>query len=304
MIEERSDGRITIPDRFWGGALGTVPEHLALVKKGTVQIGHGPWGAFPAEFPAGEFERLFLFGPNDPYIYTKAFWQIMDEFPCFDEMFAAQNVKLVLNLPWGYYNMISFEPIVTLDDFKGKVIAVWGVISPKWVEPLGAGAEATASVERYLSLKQHVVDGSMMSVQTDVDCKLYEVAKHYTLIGTMGVIPYTHEFNLDTWNKLPPDLQKMIIDTGREVSLDHCAFTIGKREAAYKTLEEHGVTFYDMSEADKTEWAGMMTDLPREWAEEREAKGYPAFAILNRWVEITEELGHEWRIDWKPYLKK
>jgi len=303
-IEERSNGRIQVDERFWGGALATAAETIDLVGDGGVDIGETTYGIRPSAFPLWDMERVFMFGPMDPHIYVPAMWQMCDEFPEFERDEAAMNLKRVSIIPWGYYNLLSFEPMVTLADFKGKTIGTWGVISPKYFEVIGAGAMSTPATERYMLLKQHVLDAETMSCQADVDFKLYEVAKHYTILEQCGVVPMTVSFNLDVFNSLPPDLQEMVLDTGREVSLAHSDTLVKSREDSFKVLKDAGVVFHEMSEADKTEWSGMVTDLPRWWADDKEAMGYPAYEILNRWVDVTEELGHKWLTDWHPLLVK
>lgn len=305
MIEERSGGRIVITDRYSGGALGTVPEHMELTKKGIVDIGNTQVGARPSEFPLWEIERMFLFGPSNHEISHAVLWQLRDEFPEFEQLDRAQNLKWVSIAGWGSYHLISWEPMTTLADFEGKVIALWGVIMPRWVAPLGAGGQATSAAERYLAMQNKTVDSSMLTVVSDVANKLYEQGDYYTIINTMDAMAGTVHFNLDVWNRLPADLQQMILTAGREASMEYARNILPAEEEKALQVLKRELTMLEMPIEEKRAWEEMLAPtLPRWWAEPREKDGWPAYAILTRYYEIAEELGHEWLIDYRPYLKK
>lgn len=301
-VEQRSGGRITF-ERFWGGSLATVIEHFDLVNAGVIDVGVTQFGAHPAEIPLWGFERIFPFGPPDPEVVTAALWTILDEFPEFDQLAAAQNQKLIFFQNWDTYNLISFEPLVTLDDFKGKIVALWGVFMPKYFEPLGASGVATPAPDRYLHLKQKLVDASSMPSRADVVYKLYEVAKHVTIIGFTAVVPFTVSINLDSWNEIPPDLQKMMLDIGREVSHDYGVFTKAQRMDALAELKKQGITFHEMSSEDIAEWAELTKFIAIDWADKMEEKGLPGYALAVRYREVVAELGYNFPIE-RPDLVK
>ena len=301
-VEQQSGGRITF-ERFWGGSLATVIEHLDLVNVGTIDVGVTQFGAHPAEIPLWGFERIFPFGPPDPSLVAAALWTLWDEYPEFDQLAAAQNQKLIFAQNWDTYNLISFEPMVTLDDYKGKVVALWGVFMPKYFEALGASGVATPAPDRYLHVKQKLVDASSMPSRADVVYKLYEVAKHVTIIGFTAVMPFTVSFNLDKWNKFPPDLQKMMLDIGREVSLDYGAFTKAQRVDALAELKKQGCTFHETSQEDMMEWAELTKFIAIEWADKMEGLGLPGYALARRYREVVTKLGYEFPIE-RPDLVK
>ena len=64
------------------------------------------------------------------------------------------------------------------------------------------------------------------------------------------------------------------------------------------THEQAGVTFCTISEADKAKWAQMIPDLPAEWAQEMEAQGLPGWEIVDTYIKLTKEAGHQWPREW------
>jgi len=299
-VERLSDGRITF-ERFYGGALGTMAETLGMVKDGVVDLGTTNFQAHPAEFPLFGMCFTFPFSSNDPSVSTAAGWIINDEFPDWAEKPAAvQNQILISTVTTDAYGFISPKRMVTLEDFKGKVIGLWGIYMPKWVEVLGASGVATPAVDRYMLLKDGIIDSSLLLMTAKVDMKHYEVAK-YLLIPKIGCYGPTDtlSMNLDSWNKLPPELQKLMLDQGRLASIEwHTIRTRYRMALAVDALIEQGVTVDYMSEEDKTKWLQVMDDYPAGWAIEMEALGLPGWEIARRWIEVHKEFFHEWPRAW------
>jgi len=296
-ITKRSGGQITF-EAHWGGALGTVVEHLPLIAKRGVDMGTIPLGAWPAELPLGAHEYAFPFGPADPPLTTKAMRMWWDEFPQCEGMMADNNLKTIFIYPWDKMDIMSLTPIKTLADFEGKVIMTWGYWSPKILEAV-AGVMSTPAYERYMNLKQGVADIDCLPIRYQQVFKQYEIAKYHTTIdATPCVSPWRTVVNMDAWNELTPELQEIFLEVGREKELQHPKDHLTARWETREFFKEQGITFYELSEEDKTEWAEMLPDIPAEWARDMEAKGLPGWEMAQRWIEITAELGHKWSREW------
>jgi len=273
-------------------------EHLELVKMGMADIGVSQFGAHPAEVPLYGYQYAYMFGPNNPTLIAEAAWKLWEQIPAFEESVAKQNQKMISMFPWDNYNLISFEPMPTIADFDGKVVACWGIFLPRILEVIGASGVPTPAPDRYLTLKQHLVDASMFPISPDVTYKLYEVAKYYTFVETGSVMPYSISMNMDSWNKLPSDLQKLLMDSGKEISIAQGQHLKAERVDATAFMKTQGVTFFDMSLEEKAKWAEKIPDIPAEWAQEMEAKGLPGWEITQGHVRVCEEMGWEWNRAW------
>jgi TRAP-type C4-dicarboxylate transport system substrate-binding protein len=268
------------------------------VQSGAADAGNVAYGAYPEYFPAFGFDYSFLFGPSDPEIVVKAMDGVLKEFPQFDEDFAAQNLKHLFLLPWDNYDLGSVDPIETVDDLKGKRVGCWGIWAPKWVEAAGASGVATPAPDRYTQLMTGVLDVSLLPVDVHMSLKLYEVAKHWTISNIGAFVPEPNNMNLDTWNDLPADIQKIMMDTGEEVAIEHTAILKGSRQDAFAEMEKAGVIIHTMSDEERAKWAEQYPDVPGEWAAEVAAKGYPAYEMVQRYQELCAEYGHVWLREW------
>ena len=297
-MTERSGGLITW-EVFWGGALAKPLEHLDIIGAGVADMGCAPLGAWADRCPLSHFDYAFLFGPPDPEIVAAAGIQIiLDEYPCFQEQLADDNVRVNHVNIWDTYDFNSTEPIKTLADVEGKVIALWGKYYPAAIEVLGGTGVPSPMPERYMQLKLGVYDGALQPIEQTVVLKHYEITKYTTIVSTGAHLPHDIIMNLDFWNGLTPEQQKLFTEVGRDAMMWHAANVKELRGIRLEQLIGHGVTIFKMSEADIKAWTELCPDQPAKWAEFVEGYGYPGTEIAQRWQQITSDMGFVWPRRW------
>jgi TRAP-type C4-dicarboxylate transport system substrate-binding protein len=128
--------------------------------------------------------------------------------------------------------------------------------------------------------------------------KNYEISKYYTYTDLGTSAPLGMWMNLDVFNSLSPELQALFEEVSKETEAYHINLLLERKEGYIKTLKEAGVTFYTMSDADRAKWAELMPDIPAEWAEKMEERGWPGHEIVDTFMEITTKAGHKWPRQW------
>src|SRR4030067_1822248 len=105
-------------------------------------------------------------------------------------------------------------------------------------------------------VERGALDGEIIMLDLAHIFKHYEVSKHYTHVGLGSIVVITVTANIDAWNSLPPDIQKIMVDVGRETEVWHSNQLNIKRAELINTWEkEHKVNFYTLPKEDLTEWA-------------------------------------------------
>ena len=105
--------------------------------------------------------------------------------------------------------------------------------------------------------------------------------------------------NMDSWNALTPELQKIFLEVGVEMEYEHPRNHMANQDVIKEKFKEEGVTFLVMAEEEKAEWAARLPDIPARWVSEMEEKGYTnALEMAQSWLEICEQVGHEWNREW------
>lgn len=150
-------------------------------------------------------------------------------------------------LDLGFQNWYSSnKPIATLADLKGMKIRNSGGAGQAWrARFLGAIPNTTAWPNVPLSLSQGTFDGLVSSNESLVSAKLWDAGVKYALEDHQFIAEYIPLVNQAFWEKLGPDLQKLMTDTWAQNVATYRDNMAGAQLRARKTLEEHGIKFAD-----------------------------------------------------------
>ena len=259
MFEKESGGRIKI--KWLGGpeVIKTFDQAEAL-KRGTVDmLLYHPFGYFKSLMPVALSKGLsectaWEERANGAYdLWVEVFKEKVNA------MYLGQIQSLVR------FHVFSRKKITKVEDFKGLVIRVMPLYVP-YLKALGASPVTMPPPDVYTALKRGVVDACMWPILIS-DWGWHEVAKYAIFPGIFQIEPSTL-VNLDTWNKLPKDLQDSMIN-------------------AFKKLEPIGTKEFEV-EVEK-EWAtqkaagGEQITLPPA-----EAKKFREVAYEETWKEVIK----------------
>ena len=150
-------------------------------------------------------------------------------------------------LDLGFQNWYSAnKPIATLEDLKGMKIRNSGGAGQAWrARFLGAIPNTTAWPNVPLSLSQGTFDGLVSSNESLVSAKLWDAGVKFALEDHQFIAEYIPLVNQAFWEKLGPDLQKLMTDTWAQNVAAYRDNMAGAQIRARKTLEEHGIKFAD-----------------------------------------------------------
>jgi TRAP-type C4-dicarboxylate transport system substrate-binding protein len=153
--------------------------------------------------------------------------------------------------------------------------------------------------ERYELLRGGVVNIDLLPFEHFYAYKLHEVTKYFVKAKFTVACYGPLYINIDTFKGLSPEIQKIFLETGKELELRAATELFPKwYEKVESEFKAKGIIFIDFPDAEIKKWAAQLPDIPAEWAAEVEAKGYPGFKLVQRWQEITSELGFKWPRKW------
>jgi len=112
--------------------------------------------------------------------------------------------------------MLHDKKITSLDQLKGVTLRGAGAVGDT-VTALGATARDVPMTEMYDDVSKGVVDGALVGIETLRSFKMGDVCKYTTFAWQAGSM-YTFylAMNLDKWNALPKDIQKVFTDISKE----------------------------------------------------------------------------------------
>jgi TRAP-type C4-dicarboxylate transport system substrate-binding protein len=249
---------------FAGGALGGTSDMLDAVRTGAIEIGHGSIPTFSGHDPAFSAAQLpYMF---DSFDANAEFCRLI--LPYTDSVMEKKfNQKLLASWNMGFNEFYTAKKQVrTMDDVKGLNIAVTGVTMAQAAQALGGNPVTMDWPDEYPSLQKGVVDAGMATVSFALDFMNYaEVIKYYIGSSFLGG-QLSVAINLDTWNKLPPDLQQVMIDEGQKYQ-ETCIgiMRTASMVDAIANLKSKGVDVYNLPADEHAKWKAACQPIVDEY---------------------------------------
>ena len=272
-VEKRTAGKVAVKT-FPGGTLLDAKTMMDGVIAGTADIGCLCMAYQPGRFVITNATSLPLGIPN-ARVGSLTLWDLYTKYQ--PEEFS--KVKVLTMFTTAPSNIMAKIPIRNLGDIKGVPLRASGgavEILKSW----GANSVGMPMPETPEALQKGVVKGLFTSLEVMKDFKFAESCKFITLTDT-PVYPFAVVMNMDAWNKLPKDIQKIFDD----LRLEQCEWTGTYMdnhvvESIEWSKKEQGVEVITLSAEEKAKWDKLLEPITEKWIEENKAKGLPAEQII------------------------
>jgi TRAP-type C4-dicarboxylate transport system substrate-binding protein len=285
-LEKGSNGRIVVK-RFPGAQMGPTPQHYDFARTGQADVAWFLHGGTPGRFPLTEIISLpFMVGSseigtktlNDPELRAK----YLDA-----EHKGVKVLLLLTHQPGGPHT--TKKAIRTMDDFKGLRLRFASPPIRDLVQGLGATPVGVPPTEIAEQLQKGTIDGAFIDYGgAGIAFKLGGTIKYstelYAYVASFGVV-----MNEEFWNKLPPDLKKLVVTTmtGREKEVGQAWDALdvpGK-----KALTDGGAQAIRFSTEDDAKVRRIGSQVTFTKIKELEDKGLPARAVYEQMRGLAEK---------------
>ena len=277
-VKKRTNGRVEITV-FPNASLCKPPQQYDCAKSGIADLAWGVTGWTPGRFPMSSVIEL-------PYMHRTAATgsqMLADLYPKYLAKEYDDVLLLYMNVhPAGHIHTHT-KLIRTLDDFKGMKIRTPTAVVGDMLDTLGATKVGMPANQIYESMSNKVVDGFGMPYEALPSFKLIEVSRYHTEVG-MYTTAFAMFMNKAKFDSLPPDVQKVLIDTTspqsgywKRVGESWDRAEIVGRKA---TLDQKG-EIYVLPKDERKRWREAVKSLDEKWVTDLEAKKLPAKALLS-----------------------
>lgn len=212
-IQKRTNGRVkldivSLPELGLSGF-----ELVRVMQAGLVDMGDVMPTYVAGDIPVVEgADLLGIFGDYDQAVKGHLAWERV-----LREKYTDRLGAVVLgSWPWAQQYLYANRPVKSLDDLKGMKIRVFSPAMAQFVRSLGAEPVSLAYAEVYTALDRKTVDGAITCSTCGWDTKMHEVTKHLVDLHMGTAVSTLFVVSKRTWEKLPPDVQKVLTDVGLE----------------------------------------------------------------------------------------
>jgi len=206
-LPKKSNGRIEVKLQTWSERQVGGPEVLRLVRSGQIDIGGSPFSTVSGDVPFLDAADLSGLNPTVEQARRAADAIV----PASNRELEKVGLRIIGHYTYSAQVFWCKRPVGSLDDLKGRKVRTIGGSMNDLVGALGMQPVGLPFGEVYAALERGVVDCAVTGAGSGNAAKWFEVANGmYALPVGWSVGAYY--VNLGWWNRLAPDLRKLIED--------------------------------------------------------------------------------------------
>lgn len=251
IVYELSGGRLQISVNTAGTIVPALSVFDAVARGGVAEIG--------SDCPA------YWSGKNSAFDLLGSFPMALSQYDVFNWYLHFGGHDLY-NYMYGKYNMLYFitsvapmgsgirsrQPIRTLADFRGKKLRMSGKAQGYILQKLGAAQIVVPGGDIYQALQMGTIDGAEFSCPfIDWSLGLGDVTKYNIGPGwNQPATVFGIMINRDAWDKLPPDLKRIVEFAANDNMLYMSSYYESKNGAALNLFRDKGTETYRLNARD------------------------------------------------------
>ena len=296
-VAARTKYKLTF-NQHWAGSLAKVDEVLESTKIGLVDVGCISTPFEPAKLLLHNYSYYIPFYTDDPVLAGRINVKLYNTFPALKNEFLKYDQIYLGSGGVPGYGLITNFPVKKPGDVKGYKICGAGPNLP-WITGLGGVGVQGVFNEAYTGLQTGVYDGYIAFPTVIVSLKLFEVSKYFCETG-FGALSDVHiiTVNKKKWEKLPKEVRDVLKEVGDEFSEKYSAYLVKRYSDSMGTMASGGVNIFKLPFEQKVVWANKIVNLPKKFAKDADAKGWPGTELMNATLKYLEEEGHKNPRDW------
>ena len=280
-VEKRTNGQVAIKT-YPGSTLLGAKEMMDGVIAGQADIGNLCMAYQPGRFIVTNATSLPLGIPN-ARVGSLVLWDLYQKY----QPEAFRQVKVLAMFTTAPANIMSKTPVRSLEDIQGLDLRASGGAA-QILKAWGANQVGMPMSDTPEALQKGVVQGLFSSLEVMKDLKFAESCGYITMTDTV-IYPFAVVMNLDRWNALPPDVQKVMEDMAREQAEWTGNYMDQHVQASVDwSVKEHEVEIITLDADAKAAWDRKLQFIVDNWVAEAKAKGFPAEEIVADIQKLTQ----------------
>lgn len=286
-LEAESDGKIQVKS-YWGGTLHGLPEGFRAVREGVTDFTHCMTALDPGHFDM--FNGLtvpFLF--RDSTVATLVSHDVYADY--LKEEYEGQGVLLGHITMTPPYNVLTKEPVHTLEDMSGKKLRIGGGLQSDVIAALGAVPVDISSRELFTGFQTGVIDGVTFHDAAFVSFRAAEVGTHKTDVALLN---NSSEYCLSRqfYEDLPPSLKPVLARWMQELAVAEAQlYYDGFGEDARSQMDDLGIEVIELSDEERARWQEAANTAVEGYVAEMDGKGHDVAGMIAAMKASAETYG-------------
>lgn len=292
MLYEQSGGRIQlniIPRMF------SPMELFKAVQEGKADMSDIPMPWMSGTYPLWNWEKIpgltsydYIQGIEEGH----AIWQSPKLAEIWDETYREVGLVHWFNTEWhGASTVWSKTPVTTLEQWRGLKTGGEGYLEVIALKALGISVVDVHGPEMPQAMLTGVVDATLIDIPFAYAIGTADVSKYATAVPFTSLWTTQVVMNAEKYDALPPDLQRVLRNVGREVEQMTVLSIQAEVIMTMEAMKVKGIELLHLEEADNAEMIELLKPMRDEWLKIAGPYGPEVLAIIEE--EIAEHRAFE-----------
>jgi TRAP-type C4-dicarboxylate transport system substrate-binding protein len=271
----------------FGGQIVKVRGELEGVQTGLGDIGVVPGPFHPSKLSLYQIGYVTPFTSADLSTTTAAMSNLLAKYPAMGKQAQRFNqTVLAISGTAENYALWTKTKITRVDQLKGMKIGAVGSNAP-WVASVGAVPVMIKGLSTlYSSLKTGIYEGTVLWQQAMAAFKFCEVAPYQLNAGFGAVSNALITVNMDSWKKMPGEIQAAVKKGASAWSAGSDKATLGGAKWGVGVCsKKFGQTTHKLTAAESRAWAFALPNTAQAWAKRQDKAGLPGTKMLKTFMD-------------------
>jgi TRAP-type transport system periplasmic protein len=287
-VTELTDGQVQF-EAYPGEQLGKAHDLLQLTKDGVTDIGIFPVSYVPDNMPLSNMIAGLPNLSENSLEGTMAYDELLEKNKnVLETDYTKNGITPIFQIVSPTYEIWSpKKEIRTPADLKGLKLRTPGGIANDFYQSLGVVPVAVSHTETYEALEKGVIDAVTyysMAVESSGTTDLLKYAT-YPHIGTT-IHPVA--INNNVWNKLPEDVQKAMIQAGKE-QMEAAGNIYADETAKFNENFGKNAKNVELTKDELAKWEKAADDFNKKWLKDNKSKNPNYEGVLKQYKELLEK---------------
>ncbi len=266
MLHERSGGRIQLKIV---SKMFPYMDIITSVARGKADAGDVPMPWHSGSYPLwawGEIPNIVDPDPVKGLAEEEAVYRDPKVLGIYDRTMGEMGLKFWFVTQWDPGNGIfSKKELKTLDDLKGLKTRVGGFLPTIGIKGMGASPVSVSGSEMAQAMMSGVIDAVLTALGYGYSIGLAETSQYFTVLPLSPTWSAVTVLNKKKFDSMPNDLQKIMLDVGREVQQMVMLSTTAEYILSRDALKLSGVKVGRLEEAAHKQAVEASKPVEDEW---------------------------------------
>jgi TRAP-type C4-dicarboxylate transport system substrate-binding protein len=287
-VEQKTGGSVKV-NVFPSQSLVHIKDIFPATAKGICDIGFASLQMDASRYPLNLITGLGVMNWPSDQAPTQIWSELQNKFPAMTAEFKGARVL------WHYITMpmtlhFTKKTVRVPQDIKGLKIEAAGPLASA-MKFFGATPMVTSPSEWYMALDRGLEDGICHNWTPIWSLKVHTLLRTHTEVD-FGLLGQAIIMNVDKWNSLPSDVQKIIDDLRPWIEKRSVDISTDQAVEVRKLCEGLGHTIITPKPEEMKLWLEAAQPMHDAWIADTEAKGLPGRAVFEETKRLIQKYSH------------